>query len=106
MLVFTLLLFYLYFANTDRFCSKCKNYVVNKQSNNILHGKCSLFERRQTEQPVQSQTTHDFIKQKDLIIYLVVGKNQTQKDYFHCYTARMLDTMCGQEGKLYEEDTL
>ena len=108
MLVFTLLLFYLYFANSDRFCSKCKHYLINKQSNNILHGKCSLFERHQTEKPLQSQSTNDFIKQKNLIIYLVVGKNQTQpqkeKNYFHCYTARMLDNMCGEEGKYYEED--
>jgi len=45
--------------------------------------------------------------QKNVIHYLISGKNETipqkEKEYFHCYTARMIDIMCGLDGKKYEK---
>jgi hypothetical protein len=74
-----------------------------------------LYERNveekvcKTDKWVLSKETKDFLKHKNNLMYLVIGKNKTTetdestKDYFFCYTARMLDTMCGLQGKNYEE---
>jgi hypothetical protein len=49
------------------------------------YGKCSLFTKNEKD-----------------VTYLVTGIQETTiNDYYYCSTARMYDTMCGEEGKKY-----
>ena len=70
-----------------KLCVNCR-YFTKDFFTPSRFGKCILF-------PREDYSSSD---------YLVNGRKQNTKlDYYHCSTARHLEHMCGEEGKLYEK---
>lgn len=85
-----ILLFVMFFVscNSTKFCVKCKHFRPdNFFFTNGEFGKCSLYPQ-------------DHIDNR----FLVTGNEKyVTKDYYYCNTARNVKSMCGKEGKYYEE---
>ena len=65
-----------------KFCINCKYFV--KDNDNNKFGKCSLFPSQQGK-----------------IDFLVNDINKGE--YKFCSTARLFDSLCGEEGKMYKK---
>jgi len=71
-------------------CINCKFYRMNLSSDK--YSKCSLFPT---------------IKYKeDYFLWNISKKKEMVHDYRYCEIARKYDTMCGKNGKKYEENSL
>jgi len=76
--------------NNHNLCINCKFYQMNGSSDK--YSKCSLF-------PI--------IKYKeDYFLGIIIKKKGLVRDYRYCDIARKYDTMCGKNGKNYEENSL
>lgn len=74
---------------STKFCVNCKHFRSNTifLFQNGEFGKCSVFPQ-------------DHIDNR----FLVTGNDKyVTKDYYYCNTARNVKSMCGKEGKYYEE---
>lgn len=67
-----------------KFCVNCKYFVELDQFTSKYYGCCTKFPKIDSNK----------------IEYLVTGKEI--KEYYLCRTARNFDSMCGEEGKMYE----
>lgn len=68
-----------------KLCIDCKYFINNGNSNR--YGKCSLF-------PIHEINVN----------HLVTGVHVMDvNDYRYCSTARKMDHLCGNEGKLYKK---
>jgi len=81
-------------GSTPKFCIDCKFYI--KPDSFFVgneFGECSLFEKE------RGINVH----------FLVNGENNNDddddddKEYYHCYTARKWEDMCGRGRRLYEK---
>jgi len=69
---------------SNKFCINCK-YIIHNINNDYFYAKCSFYP-----------------KEKDNYLYLITGnKSDIKCDY--CSIAREFDSMCGIDGKNYEE---
>ena len=67
-----------------RICVNCQYYLPTKDGN-PKNSKCYLFPRKETT-----------------INFLVSGVMDKDR-YYHCSVSREFDSLCGEEGKYYEE---
>lgn len=74
------ILFFLPIIHALKLCIDCKHFKPNHKQ---TVGKCTLF--------------------KQITDYRLVN-GKVEIDYPYCYTARLFDRMCGQEGKYYEKN--
>jgi len=65
-----------------KLCINCKYFITDNRTG--LYGKCSLFTQKQGK-----------------IDFLVNGIDNDQ--FHYCSTARALNDMCGEEGKMYKK---
>ena len=73
-----------------RLCVNCKYFIKPDDILDTGYGKCSKHPKEEDNN----------------MNYLVTGiKNQNQKQYWYCSTARKYDTMCGPDGKDYKKDS-
>jgi hypothetical protein len=74
--------------NSTKFCAKCKHFKPSTTLFfNVEFGKCSLYPQ-------------DHIDTR----YFVTGDEKyITKDFYFCNTARNVKSMCGKDGKYYEE---
>ena len=72
--------------NKPNFCSKCKFFIDSN--------KCSLFPIIKYSDGILNDFFINNFKKKKVII----------KDFRYCIIARKYDTMCGESGKMYEEN--
>ena len=70
-----------------KLCIDCKYFRKHDFLKDTIFGKCLLF----------PDTNDDDY-------FLVNGYRNYNKEYYHCSTARKYDSMCGKEGKYYEEN--
>lgn len=76
--------------NNHNLCMNCKFYLISGSSDK--YSKCSLFPT---------------IKYKeDYFLGNIIKKKGLVRDYRYCDIARKYDTMCGKNGKKYEENSL
>jgi len=69
-----------------KLCINCKYFLINNNNNEL--SKCSLFP-----------------KEIDNSNFLVTGIEEEKiVDYSYCSTARQFYHMCGNEGKMYENN--
>ena len=76
-------------CSSTKFCVNCKHYRSHAGFlfPNGEFGKCSLYPQ-------------DHIDNR----FLVTGNDKyVIKDFYYCNTVRNVKSMCGKEGKLYEE---
>lgn len=80
----------------SKICINCKHFMSSLDSK-AENGKCALFIKKTTES--------EYAKRRQLIDFLVTGKNPPQivLDYYYCCTARGDNDMCGEKGKRFEE---
>ena len=86
--------------NKLNICSNCKHFFAEKSKESDLHAKCLFFTKK--------KESEESARKKE-IIYLVTGqtveKIVDKRDLFFCVTARSFESMCGLEGKKYEQST-
>ena len=75
-------------SSSTKFCVNCKHFIPNNLFFfNGEFGKCSVFPQEHIDNR-----------------FLVTGDEKyVTKEFYYCNTARNVKSMCGKEGKYYEE---
>lgn len=76
--------FALTYGLTPKLCIHCKHFMSSVHGNEF--GKCRIF-------PKNDNGDH----------YFVTGKNDVEKDFSYCSTARRYESLCGNNGKYFEK---
>jgi|LauGreSBDMM110SN_4_FD.fasta_scaffold12189_3 hypothetical protein len=117
---FTIVLMVKAFKDTN-ICANCKFAILDK--NNLIQSKCSFFEKTKLDcilseknLPPYPRKLDPFFKKMEKIYlesrtqctkdkYLVTGKNEENGEFHDCLTARKFESMCGREGKYFENSS-
>jgi hypothetical protein len=92
-----------YALNQVKICSNCRHFFLEKHNDNTLLAKCVYFKKK-------NPNIQECAKRKETIYLIldniIVQKLEDKRDLYLCVTARTFQSMCGYEGKKYEEKNM